>query len=107
MVNFPSVLSIPQLTKNLLLLKPGWLWIYLPKQFLLWLRHQIASIILTFTFLFFGEERKMIKPSLTSEGSISESSEETLRKSKPSWLKVKLPIGENYRKVRELVDDHK
>ena len=26
---------------------------------------------------------------------------------KPKWLRVKLPIGENYRKVRSLVDDHK
>ncbi len=26
---------------------------------------------------------------------------------KPSWLKVKLPTGENYRKVRRLVDEHK
>ena len=26
---------------------------------------------------------------------------------KPDWLKVKLPIGEDYRKVRSLVDDHK
>ncbi len=28
------------------------------------------------------------------------------RKRKPDWLRVKLPIGENYRKVRELVDTH-
>src|SRR5437773_7527463 len=26
---------------------------------------------------------------------------------KPDWLRVKLPTGENYRKVRSLVDDHK
>ncbi len=26
---------------------------------------------------------------------------------KPNWLRVKLPIGENYRQVRELVDSHK
>src|SRR6187455_1241388 len=26
---------------------------------------------------------------------------------KPNWLRVKLPIGEEYRKVRGLVDDHK
>lgn len=26
---------------------------------------------------------------------------------KPKWLRVKLPTGENYRKVRELVDTHK
>jgi len=31
--------------------------------------------------------------------------EERLRK--PKWLKVKLPTGENYRMVRELVDTHK
>lgn len=28
------------------------------------------------------------------------------RKKKPDWLRVKLPIGENYRKVRELVDTY-
>ncbi len=26
---------------------------------------------------------------------------------KPDWLRVKLPTGENYRKVREIVDEHK
>jgi len=26
---------------------------------------------------------------------------------KPKWLRVKLPLGENYRKVRSLVDEHK
>lgn len=26
---------------------------------------------------------------------------------KPNWLRVKLPIGENYKKVRALVDEHK
>lgn len=29
------------------------------------------------------------------------------RSRRPDWLRVKLPIGENYRKVRELVDTHK
>ncbi|TNE80592.1 MAG: lipoyl synthase [Bacteroidetes bacterium] len=29
------------------------------------------------------------------------------RTKKPSWLKVKLPTGENYRSVRKLVDEHK
>lgn len=29
------------------------------------------------------------------------------RVKKPSWLKVKLPTGENYRTVRKLVDEHK
>jgi lipoic acid synthetase len=33
--------------------------------------------------------------------------EETLRMKKPKWLRVKLPTGENYRKVRGLVDEHK
>jgi lipoic acid synthetase len=35
---------------------------------------------------------------------------ETLQKSKiskPKWLRVKLPTGENYKKVRGLVDEHK
>lgn len=26
---------------------------------------------------------------------------------KPDWLRVKLPIGENYAKVRKLVDEYK
>lgn len=29
------------------------------------------------------------------------------RSRKPDWLRVKLPIGENYKKVRRLVDDYK
>jgi lipoic acid synthetase len=29
------------------------------------------------------------------------------RRKKPDWLRVKLPIGENYKKVRQVVDDHK
>lgn len=29
------------------------------------------------------------------------------RKRKPDWLRVKLPIGENYKKVRSLVDEYK
>lgn len=33
--------------------------------------------------------------------------EEAPRTKKPAWLKVKLPTGENYRKVRKLVDEHK
>ena len=33
--------------------------------------------------------------------------ESTIRIKKPKWLRVKLPTGENYRKVRLLVDEHK
>lgn len=33
--------------------------------------------------------------------------ETTTRLKKPDWLRVKLPIGENYRHVRSLVDTHK
>lgn len=29
------------------------------------------------------------------------------RARKPEWLRVKIPIGENYKKVKSLVDDHK
>ncbi len=32
---------------------------------------------------------------------------ETTRVKKPDWLRVKLPIGENYKHVRSLVTDHK
>ncbi len=32
---------------------------------------------------------------------------DTTRNGKPKWLKVKLPVGENYKKVRNLVDEHK
>ena len=38
---------------------------------------------------------------------MNENTKETERLKKPSWLRVKLPIGENYRKVRNLVDQHK
>lgn len=33
--------------------------------------------------------------------------EEPKRKKKPDWLRVKLPIGEDYRRVRSLVDEYK
>jgi lipoic acid synthetase len=33
--------------------------------------------------------------------------ETTAPERKPSWLRVKLPTGENYRKVREIVGEHK
>lgn len=29
------------------------------------------------------------------------------KRKKPNWLRVKLPVGENYKKVRKLVDSHK
>ncbi|MCL6523109.1 MAG: lipoyl synthase [Thermoflavifilum sp.] len=29
------------------------------------------------------------------------------KKKKPDWLRVRLPIGENYRRVRQIVDEHK
>ncbi|MFN5845572.1 MAG: lipoyl synthase, partial [Flavobacteriia bacterium] len=29
-----------------------------------------------------------------------------IRIKKPKWLRVKLPTGENYKKVRSLVDQH-
>jgi lipoic acid synthetase len=34
-------------------------------------------------------------------------SDNNVRIKKPNWLRVKLPIGENYKKVRALVDEHK
>ena len=30
-----------------------------------------------------------------------------IRIKKPKWLRVKLPTGENYKKVRSLVEEHK
>lgn len=33
--------------------------------------------------------------------------EDKVRIKKPKWLRVKLPTGENYKKVRSLVDEHK
>ena len=33
--------------------------------------------------------------------------DQPIRIKKPKWLRVKLPIGENYKKVRALVDEHK
>lgn len=38
---------------------------------------------------------------------MEEQNTESMRVAKPKWLKVKLPTGENYRKVRSLVDEHK
>lgn len=35
------------------------------------------------------------------------SSTETIKRNKPDWLRVKLPIGESYKHVRGLVDTHK
>jgi lipoic acid synthetase len=35
------------------------------------------------------------------------SSEKQTKRRKPNWLRVKLPIGEEYAKVRKLVDQHK
>ena len=32
---------------------------------------------------------------------------EPVKRSKPDWLRVKLPIGESYKHVRNLVDTHK
>jgi lipoic acid synthetase len=37
----------------------------------------------------------------------SDVTEEKVRIKKPKWLRVKLPTGENYKKVRGLVDEHK
>lgn len=36
-----------------------------------------------------------------------EVSEERVRVKKPKWLRVKLPTGEEYKKVREIVSEHK
>jgi lipoic acid synthetase len=45
-------------------------------------------------------------PDITQPEVIALPKRERLYK-KPPWLKVKLPVGENYRKVRKLVDDYK
>ncbi|QDH77999.1 lipoyl synthase [Echinicola soli] len=34
-------------------------------------------------------------------------SEESKKRKKPNWLRVKLPVGKEYAKVRKLVDEHK
>lgn len=41
------------------------------------------------------------------EESTKEKNLKPTRIKKPKWLRVKLPIGENYKQVRKLVDDHK
>ena len=38
---------------------------------------------------------------------VSKESTEPTRTRKPDWLRVKLPMGENYKKVRSLVDEYK
>src|SRR5205085_9778783 len=35
------------------------------------------------------------------------SAAEPVKRTKPDWLRVKLPIGESYKNVRNLVDTHK
>ena len=42
----------------------------------------------------------------TVEKNLSEN-KDGIRIKKPKWLRVKLPTGENYKKVRSLVDEHK
>lgn len=38
---------------------------------------------------------------------MEESQNNRIRIQKPKWLRVKLPVGENYKQVRKLVDEHK
>jgi lipoyl synthase len=40
-------------------------------------------------------------------GEIKEEVKTTTRRNRPDWLRVKLPIGENYKRVRSLVDNYK
>jgi lipoyl synthase len=40
-------------------------------------------------------------------GEIKEAVQEAPRRNRPEWLRVKLPIGENYKRVRSLVDEYK
>ena len=44
---------------------------------------------------------------MSCQGSGQVESENTEKVRKPDWLRVRLPIGENYRHVRSLVDTHK
>ncbi len=50
----------------------------------------------------------MIEAALTTSCNNKEQKTESLvdRPKKPDWLRVKLPIGENYKQVRNLVDSH-
>lgn len=57
-----------------------------------------------FFTLFFG---RLLSYFCTMSCGTTPVSTEPVREKKPSWLKVKLPIGENYRHVRNLVDQHK
>ena len=57
-----------------------------------------------FFTLFFG---RLLSYFCTMSWGTTPVSTEPVREKKPSWLKVKLPIGENYRHVRNLVDQHK
>ncbi|MGI8892876.1 MAG: lipoyl synthase, partial [Bacteroidia bacterium] len=44
---------------------------------------------------------------MSDTASAAENIQEESKPKKPSWLRVKLPIGPEYRKVRELVTEHK
>src|ERR1044071_8148140 len=48
----------------------------------------------------------MEQSTLISETSRSNTCTPLKKATKPDWLRVKLPIGENYRHVRNLVDTH-
>jgi len=45
--------------------------------------------------------------SIEMEEQVIENIAQEKKMRKPKWLRVKLPTGENYRKVRQLVDEHK
>ncbi len=49
----------------------------------------------------------MSKPDVQIPAMNPTETKETERQKKPEWLRVKLPIGEEYRKLRNIVDTHK
>jgi lipoic acid synthetase len=44
---------------------------------------------------------------MSEENKNTEETTEKIRIKKPNWLRVKLPTGEEYKKVRQIVDEHK
>ncbi len=50
---------------------------------------------------------QIIGEQLKAMSELSENLDSNIRIKKPKWLRVKLPTGENYKKVRSLVDQHK
>ena len=44
---------------------------------------------------------------LTKDKNLTSNTTKKAKRTKPPWLKVKLPTGDNYKKVRKIVEDYR